>query len=115
MASCIWGESGATCISITAASLTSKFFGESEKTVEALFEVARLKQPSIIFIDEIGSILNVRKNMEDEAARKVKMEFCVQWQGLMTEANDEIIVIRATNRPFDLDEAARRTVNYFNR
>ena len=54
-------ESNALFISISSSSLTSKWVGESEKTVKALFRVAYKNQPAIVFIDEIDSILTARR------------------------------------------------------
>jgi SpoVK/Ycf46/Vps4 family AAA+-type ATPase len=105
---CIASQANASFFSISASSLTSKWIGEGEKMVRALFAVARCKQPSVIFIDEIDSILCQRKEDESEASRRIKTEFLVQFDGAATDAKDRILVIGATNRPQELDEAARR-------
>ncbi|XP_035904193.1 spastin isoform X3 [Anopheles stephensi] len=102
-------ECSATFFSISAATLTSKYVGDGEKLVRALFAVARELQPSIIFIDEVDSVLSERSSNEHEATRRLKTEFLVQFDGLPanTEA-DKIVVMAATNRPQELDEAALR-------
>uniref|UniRef100_A0A6B2L2C0 AAA+ ATPase domain-containing protein n=1 Tax=Arcella intermedia TaxID=1963864 RepID=A0A6B2L2C0_9EUKA len=102
-------EANLTFFSISAATLTSKWIGEGEKMVKALFAVARAKQPSFIFIDEIDSILSARGAEEHESTRRLKTEFLVQFDGAtMGTEEDRITVMGATNRPQDLDEAARR-------
>ncbi|KDO27843.1 hypothetical protein SPRG_07116 [Saprolegnia parasitica CBS 223.65] len=101
-------QSGATFFSISASSLTSKWIGEGEKLVRTLFAVAAVKQPSVIFIDEIDSLLTQRSSTENEASRRMKTEFLVQLDGAGTKSKDIILVVGATNRPQELDEAARR-------
>lgn len=65
--------------------------------------------PSIIFVDEIDSILSQRgKGHENDATKKVKTEFMALWDGLLTSGNQRIVVVGCTNRPFDLDEAVLR-------
>lgn len=105
---CIASQSKSTFFSISASSLTSKWVGEGEKMVRALFAVAKVEQPSVIFIDEIDSLLTQRSKTEHEASRRMKTEFLVQLDGAATGAEDRILVIGATNRPYELDEAARR-------
>lgn len=81
--------------------------GESEKLMRTLFTLAAVQSPSIIFIDEVDSILTKRSSDENEATRRLKTEFLVQLDGVGS-SNTRILVIAATNRPYDLDEAAMR-------
>ncbi|KAJ8938507.1 hypothetical protein NQ318_005171 [Aromia moschata] len=102
-------ECQATFFSISAASLTSKYVGDGEKMVRALFAIARELQPSIIFIDEVDSLLSERSNNEHEASRRLKTEFLVEFDGLPSNPESEkVLVMAATNRPQELDEAALR-------
>lgn len=105
---CIAAQSKSTFFSISASSLTSKWIGEGEKMVRALFAVARVEQPSVVFIDEIDSLLCQRSETEHESSRRMKTEFLIQLDGATTGDEDRILVIGATNRPYELDEAARR-------
>lgn len=105
---CIASQSGATFFSISASSLTSKWVGEGEKMVRALFAIARCHQPAVIFIDEIDSLLSQRTDGEHDSSRRIKTEFLVQLDGAATAAEDRILVVGATNRPQEIDEAARR-------
>ena len=76
--------------------------------VRALFAVARVHQPSVVFIDEIDSLLTSRSEGEHESSRKMKTEFLVQLDGATTVGEERILVLGATNRPQELDDAARR-------
>jgi len=101
-------QSGATFFCISSSSLTSKWIGEGEKTVRALFAVAAYRQPSVVFIDEVDSLLCQRSSDENEASRRMKTEFLVQLDGAGTDQTARVVIIGATNRPEELDEAARR-------
>ncbi|EFN53758.1 hypothetical protein CHLNCDRAFT_36318 [Chlorella variabilis] len=100
-------EARATFFNISASSLTSRWHGDAEKLVRALFRVAARNQPSVIFIDEIDSILSERSSSEHEASRRLKTEFLVQFDGVAS-SSDRVVVIGATNRPWELDDAVRR-------
>ncbi|XP_006608089.1 spastin-like isoform X2 [Apis laboriosa] len=101
-------QCNATFFSISAASLTSKYVGEGEKLVRALFSIARELQPSVIFIDEVDSLLSERRDNEHEASRRLKTEFLVEFDGLPCNPEERVLVMAATNRPQELDEAALR-------
>ena len=59
-------------------------------------------------MDEIDSLLSQRTDGENEASRRIKTEFLVQYDGCGTSEQDRILLIGATNRPHEIDEAARR-------
>ncbi len=101
-------ECSCTFFNISASSLTSKYLGESEKLVRALFELAFEKTPSVVFIDEIESILSKRKEDENEAMKRLKTEFLTQFDGVGSSQEARVLIIGATNRPFDLDPAVVR-------
>lgn len=114
-------ESKSTFFSISSSSLTSKYLGESEKLVKALFLLAKKLSPSIVFMDEIDSLLSSRTEGEVESSRRIKNEFLVQWSELSSAAagrinngddlNEDVsrvLILGATNLPWSIDEAARR-------
>ena len=85
--------------------------------VKALFTLAKALSPSIIFVDEIDSLLSSRSGAdnENEASRRLKTEFLIQWSSLASAAatranveNPRVLVLAATNLPWAIDEAARR-------
>ncbi|WVZ13933.1 hypothetical protein V8G54_011499 [Vigna mungo] len=109
LAKAIANEAGASFINVSMSTITSKWFGEDEKNVRALFTLAAKVAPTIIFVDEVDSMLGQRTRVgEHEAMRKIKNEFMTHWDGLLTGPNEQILVLAATNRPFDLDEAIIR-------
>jgi katanin p60 ATPase-containing subunit A1 len=113
--------SSTTFFSCSVAALGSKWRGESEKLVRLLFRMARFYAPATIFFDEVDSIGTSRSSDgENEASRRVKSELLTQMDGMDSSApspaaeggeppeNKTVIVIGATNFPWDLDEALRR-------
>ncbi|GKV27006.1 hypothetical protein SLEP1_g36216 [Rubroshorea leprosula] len=109
LAKAIAKEAGASFINVSMSTITSKWFGEDEKNVRALFTLAAKVSPTIIFVDEVDSMLGQRSRVgEHEAMRKIKNEFMAHWDGLLTKPGERILVLAATNRPFDLDEAIIR-------
>lgn len=105
-------ESGACFINLHISTLTEKWFGDSNKLVNAVFSLARKLQPTIIFIDEIDAVLGTRHTGEHEASGMVKAEFMTWWDGLKSaDTNGQaqrILVLGATNRINDIDDAILR-------
>ena len=105
-------ESGATFINLHISTLTEKWYGDSNKLVNAVFSLARKLQPTIVFIDEIDAVLGTRKSTEHEASGMVKAEFMTHWDGLASANSlgqpQRIMVLGATNRIRDIDEAILR-------
>lgn len=105
-------ESGACFINLHISTLTEKWYGDSNKLVTAVFSLAKKLQPTIVFIDEIDAVLRSRSSTDHEASTMVKAEFMTHWDGLLSTnasgAPAQIMILGATNRIQDIDEAILR-------
>ncbi|KAF5731296.1 ATPase family AAA domain-containing protein 1-like isoform X1 [Tripterygium wilfordii] len=108
LAKAIAKESGAVFINVRISNLMSKWFGDAQKLVAAVFTLAYKLQPAIIFIDEVDSFLGQRRTTDHEALTNMKTEFMALWDGFTTDQNARVMVLAATNRPSELDEAILR-------
>lgn len=100
-------ECDGTFFSISSADLVSKWMGESERLIKQLFKMARDRKPSIIFVDEIDSLCGQRSEGENDSSRRVKTQFLIEMQGVGNNM-DGVLVLGATNVPWELDQAMRR-------
>ncbi|KAM3319739.1 hypothetical protein P3S67_006939 [Capsicum chacoense] len=97
LAKAIAKESGAVCINVRISNLMSKWFGDAQKM-----------GPAIIFIDEVDCFLGERKTTDNDTLTSMKTEFMALWDGFSTNQNARVMVLAATNRPSELDEAILR-------
>ena len=106
MAKAVSQESNAHFITINGPEIMSKFYGASEGRLREIFTDAETNAPSIIFIDEIDSIAPKRVETSGEVERRVVSQLLSLLDGL--RGRGEVIVVGATNRINDIDEALRR-------
>eukprot|EP00914_Ancora_sagittata_P011382 GHVO01022105.1.p1 GENE.GHVO01022105.1~~GHVO01022105.1.p1 ORF type:complete len:352 (+),score=50.53 GHVO01022105.1:28-1083(+) len=99
-------EAAATFFCVSASDIMSKWQGESERLVRALFEAAAESSPAVIFIDEVDSMCSARSGGDTDSARRVKTEFLVRMQGI--GSNEGTLVLGASNVPWELDPGVRR-------
>ncbi|CAE7145173.1 unnamed protein product [Rhizoctonia solani] len=108
LAKAIAKESGARMITIKPSDILDKYVGGNEKKIDALFKVARQFKPCIIFIDEVDALFGARMSAKDNWSRwrnDMLTQFAQEMDGMRSS---DVIVIGATNRPFDLDDAIIR-------
>ncbi|NCO18411.1 AAA family ATPase, partial [Candidatus Pacearchaeota archaeon] len=106
LAKAVATETDSSFFSIAGPEIMSKFYGESEKQIRDIFEKAQKNAPSIIFIDEIDSIAPKRGEGTDQTEKRIVAQLLTLMDGL--KSRGQIVVMAATNRPDDIDEALRR-------
>ncbi|KAI0220705.1 hypothetical protein L0F63_005514, partial [Massospora cicadina] len=108
LAKAVAKESGSTVLEIKGSDVYNKYVGEGEQAVRAIFRLARRLTPCVVFIDEVDALFGSRRNDASSSCRRdIINQFMLEWDGL-TSANRGIMIMAATNRPFDLDDAILR-------
>ncbi|KAK8139441.1 hypothetical protein PG984_002821 [Apiospora sp. TS-2023a] len=100
-------ESGMNLINISASDIADRWFGESEKNIRAVFKVARLLVPALIFIDEADAILRKRHTDDQPWIRAILSEFLQGADGFIKDPRPALLLL-ATNEPHDVDPAVLR-------
>ncbi len=106
LAKAVATETDASFYSIAGPEIMSKYYGESEKHIREIFEKASKNSPAIIFIDEIDSIAPKRGEGIDQTEKRIVAQLLTLMDGL--KSRGQVVVMAATNRPEDIDEALRR-------
>ncbi|KAI5122057.1 hypothetical protein M0805_006041 [Coniferiporia weirii] len=105
-------EAGCRMLAIQPSDVMDMYVGEGEKLVRSVFSLARRLSPCIVFLDEIDALFGARSSARETggalAHHGVITEFMQEMDGLKTTRDSNVIVIGATNRPFDLDDAVLR-------
>jgi SpoVK/Ycf46/Vps4 family AAA+-type ATPase len=115
LARAIAAESGARMLAIQPSDVNDMWVGEGEKLVKAVFNLARRLSPCVVFIDEVDSLFAARSARDSSGGSKahnqILTEFMQEMDGLSSASanrDKRVVVVGATNRPFDLDDAILR-------
>ena len=106
---CLAGELDISYISATAGDLVSKWIGEGAKNVQEMFKEARANQPCLIFIDEIDALAIDRDLGNQQKSERQMVNQFLEELSASHDANDDVVVIGATNRLDTVDNAMLRT------
>jgi len=104
----IAGECDAAFYNIGIDEILDMYVGQSEKNIKALFDTAREQRPSVIFIDEIDALGRKRELLKHSSLSTTINAFLAQMDGVESD-NENILIIGATNAPWDVDSAFKRT------
>jgi len=106
LAAAVSNTFGATFFNAKVGDLLSRYFGDSPKLAQALFEEARTHSRSVIFLDEFDALAQSRTGTDSSADRRLLVSLLTELDGLREKgADDGVLTIAATNRPWDLDDA----------
>jgi len=104
----IAGECGAAFYNVSIEDILDMYVGESEKNIKALFDTVRDNRPAVIFIDEIDALGRKRELLRNSSLTSTINAFLAQMDGVESD-NENILIIGATNAPWDVDSAFKRT------
>lgn len=111
VAKAIAGEIDAEFISVNCSDVYSKWLGESQQNIKKIFDRARKAERAVIFFDEFEALGCARNGESGDSGgiNGVVCELLAQIDGFCSNPNSTVLVIAATNRPWDIDSALRRS------
>ncbi|MCB0515638.1 MAG: ATP-binding protein, partial [Bacteroidetes bacterium] len=101
------GQVNAKFISVTLNDILDMWIGNSEKNLHEIFVLARNNTPCVLFIDEIDALGASRSDMKQSSSRHLINQFLQELDGI-DSTNEGVLIIGATNTPWNLDPAFRR-------
>lgn len=106
------GEGGVRFMAVGIEDVLDMWFGQSEKKLHALFQTARRQAPTILFFDEVDALGGKRSATRHDSYRMIVAQFLSDMDGVNAEGgkqgNEGLLVMGATNAPWDIDPAFRR-------
>ena len=107
LARAVAGELGARFLSVALTDVLDPYFGASERNLHRAFEEARASAPCVLFLDEVDALGQRRSQTHSSLMRGVVNQLLTELDGV-TDSNDGVFVLAATNQPWDIDPALRR-------
>jgi SpoVK/Ycf46/Vps4 family AAA+-type ATPase len=107
LARAVANECNAAFLAIGISEILSMWQGESERNLALMFEKARAQKPCVMFFDELDALAFARSKASSDVSRKIVNEFLSQLDGF-ENANDQVLILAATNMPWDVDPAMKR-------
>ncbi|MEZ5148020.1 MAG: ATP-binding protein [Bacteroidales bacterium] len=101
------GQVNARFVNVSLDDILDMWVGNSEKNLHDIFELARRNTPCVLFIDEIDALGASRSDMKQSSGRHLINQFLQELDGI-NHSNDGVLIIGATNTPWNLDPAFRR-------
>jgi SpoVK/Ycf46/Vps4 family AAA+-type ATPase len=101
------GELGASFFSLALNEILDMYIGNSEKNLAELFSTARGRAPAVLFIDEVDAMGAKRGSLSSSGTRMMVSQFLTEMDGISSN-NDKLLVLGATNEPWNVDTALRR-------
>ena len=101
------GECGLPFLNVRIEQILDPWLGMSERNLHDAFERARTKAPCVLFVDELDAIGYARRHQKGQASRSLVDQLLQELDAIGSE-NEGVLVLAATNAPWDLDEALRR-------
>ncbi|WVQ74383.1 hypothetical protein IAR50_003984 [Cryptococcus sp. DSM 104548] len=114
LARAVAAESGARMLAVQPSDVNDMYVGEGEKLVKAVFSLARRLSPCVVFLDEVDALFGARSSRGSSGSMShnlILTEFMQEMDGLssaIANKDKRVVVVGATNRPFDLDDAVLR-------